>query len=105
MSVIRGRSNLEAPTECLIFAIYYSTVVTMSAVECRGEFDEDKAELVTRYVCFSWENAFADWVRYRTGVEQALSRANFLRSLDLTVLQAFTLYLVVIHLCLEQNGT
>ncbi|OGM44606.1 fungal specific transcription factor, partial [Aspergillus bombycis] len=79
VSVIRGRSNLDAPTECLIFAIYYSTVVTMSAVECREEFDEEKAVLLTRY---------------RTGVEQALSRANFLRSLDLTVLQAFALYLI-----------
>ncbi|KNG81759.1 fungal specific transcription factor [Aspergillus nomiae NRRL 13137] len=78
-SVIRGRFNLDAPTECLIFAIYYSTVVTMSAEECREEFDEDKAVILTRY---------------RTGVEQALSRANFLTSLDLTVLQAFALYLI-----------
>ena len=60
MSVIRGRFNLDAPTECLIFAIYYSTVVTMSAEECREEFDEDKAVILTRYVCFSWEDAFAD---------------------------------------------
>ena len=77
----------------------------MSAVECREELDEDKAELLTRYVCFSWDDAFADWIRYRTGVEQALSRANFLRSLDLTVLQAFALYLVVVHPWLNQNRT
>ncbi|KAE8391334.1 fungal-specific transcription factor domain-containing protein [Aspergillus alliaceus] len=79
LSVIQRRSNLDAPTECLMFAIYYSTVVTMSGVECRSELHEGKTVLLRRY---------------RTGVEHALGQANFLRSLDMTVLQAFVLYLI-----------
>ena len=36
----------------------------------------------------------ADISRYRIGVESSLSKANLLESLDMTVLQAFIIYLV-----------
>lgn len=79
VGVIRGRTSLDAPTECLMFAIYYSTVVSISGVECRNEFHEDKNVLLKRY---------------RTGLERALSRVDFPQSVDLVALQAFVLYLV-----------
>lgn len=41
--------------------------------------------------------------RYREGAERALVRANFLSSQDITVLQAFVIYLVII-LSEEQGG-
>ncbi|GFF53264.1 uncharacterized transcriptional regulatory protein C139.03 [Aspergillus udagawae] len=77
--LIRGQPVPNAPTECLMFAIYYSTVMAMSAAECQSEFHEDRATLLSQY---------------RMGVEQALLRANFLNSVDMMVLQAFSLYLI-----------
>lgn len=41
--------------------------------------------------------------RYREGVERTLVRANFLSSRDITVLQAFVIYLVSM-LSVEQSG-
>ncbi|RHZ46910.1 uncharacterized protein CDV56_100354 [Aspergillus thermomutatus] len=79
LSLIRGQPILDAPTECLMFAIYYSTFVAMSAAECQREFHEDRTLLLSRY---------------RTGVEHSLLKANFLNSVDMTVLQAFALYLI-----------
>ncbi|GIK00861.1 hypothetical protein Aspvir_004890 [Aspergillus viridinutans] len=78
-SLIRGQPVLNPPTECLMFAIYYSTVVAMSAAECQSEFHEDRTTLLSRY---------------RMGVEHALLKANFLNSMDMMVLQAFSLYLI-----------
>ncbi|GIJ85153.1 hypothetical protein Asppvi_004009 [Aspergillus pseudoviridinutans] len=78
-SLIRGQPIRDARTECLIFAIYYSTVVAMSAAECQSEFHEERATLLSRY---------------RMGVEHALLKANFLNSVDMMVLQAFSLYLI-----------
>ncbi|KAK6540431.1 hypothetical protein TWF694_009226 [Orbilia ellipsospora] len=76
---IRGRRILDPPTECMMFAIYYAAVVTMTAEECQAEFKEDKHEMLKRY---------------RIGVESSLSKANLLESLDMTVLQAFVIYLI-----------
>jgi hypothetical protein len=42
--------TLGTPTECLIFAICYAAVTTMTVEDCRVEFDEDKYEELKRYV-------------------------------------------------------
>ncbi|KAJ5114754.1 hypothetical protein NUU61_000513 [Penicillium alfredii] len=78
MKSIRGQADPDLPFGCLMFAIYYAAVVTMPAEECRTEFNEDKHELLKRY---------------RTGVENSLSQADLLSSFDITVLQAFVIYL------------
>ncbi|EHK48777.1 hypothetical protein TRIATDRAFT_53800, partial [Trichoderma atroviride IMI 206040] len=88
MSISQGRKMPDAATECLMFAIYYSTVFSMSIAECREEFGEEKVRLLQRY---------------REGVERTLVRANFLSSKDITVLQAFVLYLVN-TLPVQQSG-
>ena len=95
VGVIQRPSKVDPSTESLMFAIYYSTVVTMSSAKCRDELHEEKGDLLKRYICFSIIFlTVIDGFRYRVGVEHALLRANFLRSQDLTVLQAFVLYLV-----------
>ncbi|KAF7560194.1 hypothetical protein G7046_g3955 [Stylonectria norvegica] len=76
--VTQRRSNLDTATECLMFAIYYCVVATMSSASCENDLRETKTVLLKRY---------------RAGLEQALINANFLRSHDLTVLQALVLYL------------
>ncbi|KAF4771767.1 hypothetical protein N7455_008017 [Penicillium solitum] len=50
----------------------------MTVEDCRVELDEDKHEVLNRY---------------RTGVESALAKADLLKSLDITVLQAFVIYI------------
>ncbi|KAH6874383.1 fungal-specific transcription factor [Thelonectria olida] len=77
MRFVRCPVSLDNSTECLMFAIYYSTVVTMPAAMCWTYFNESKTTLSKRF---------------RTGVEQSLLRANFLRSRDVIVLQALVLY-------------
>jgi hypothetical protein len=105
MSISQGREIPDAATECLMFAIYYSTVISMSIVECREEFGEEKPGLLQRCVgsLVFWVSFFfyrssmsLTAFRYREGVEQALVQANFLSSRDITVLQAFVIYLVIL---------
>ncbi|KAK9235015.1 fungal-specific transcription factor domain-containing protein [Lipomyces kononenkoae] len=76
---IRGRGALETATECVMFAIYYAAVITMTKEECQAEFNEGKHEVLKRY---------------RNGVESSLSKANLMESLDMTVLQALVIYLI-----------
>ncbi|KAL6801431.1 fungal-specific transcription factor [Trichoderma sp. SZMC 28013] len=79
MSISQGRKLPDAATECLLFAIYYSTVIAISAAECRQELQEERPVLLQRF---------------RNGVEQLLRRIDFWSSRDITALQAFTLYLI-----------
>jgi hypothetical protein len=49
MSISRGRGILSPPNECMVFAIYYATVVTMTEAECQAEFNDCKIEVLKRY--------------------------------------------------------
>lgn len=76
-------TSTPGPTEALIFAIYLVAVVSLTDAECRSRFGEPRKDLLARYC---------------NATEVALSKADFLRSTDLRVLQAFTLHLVSIKL-------
>ncbi|KAF4868955.1 Aurofusarin cluster transcription factor aurR2 [Colletotrichum siamense] len=86
--VLRMLSNPTATdrsTEPLIFSIYLIAVVSLTDEECRNLLDEPREKHLARY-------------RYAT--EVALSRVDFLRSTNLKVLQAFTIYLLALrYLC------
>ncbi|KAL3459693.1 fungal-specific transcription factor domain-containing protein [Aspergillus heterothallicus] len=71
---------LEMASECLLFVIYYGAVTAISHEEYVLAFEEERASLLKRY---------------RTVIENLLSRLNLLETLDLTVLQALTIYLIV----------
>jgi hypothetical protein len=71
--------RLEAGTEALMFSIYYSVVTSLSVDTVQAEFKESKDNLLQKY---------------QFAIEQALSKAKFMRSKDLSTLQALTLYLV-----------
>ncbi|UZP35096.1 hypothetical protein NXS19_002912 [Fusarium pseudograminearum] len=78
-------TSTPGPTEALIFAIYLVSVVSLTDTECRSRFGEPRKDLLARY-CHA--------------TEVALSKADFLRSTDLRVLQAFTLHLLSLrHIC------
>ncbi|KAI9727227.1 MAG: hypothetical protein M1834_008487 [Cirrosporium novae-zelandiae] len=70
--------NLSKGMEALMFAIYLSAISSLSSQDCESMIG-DKSVLVAKY---------------RFATKQALNNASFLRSSDLTTLQAFVLYLL-----------
>ena len=80
--ISQAAMNLDAisqPTEALMFAIYLSATVTMNEQQCLQGLETPKEVLLRRF-----SNA----------TQQALVNAKFLKSGDIVVLQALTLYLV-----------
>lgn len=65
--------------EALVFAVYYSAVISLEPEKVPELFGMDKESLLNRY---------------RTAVENALANAKFLQSEELTTLQAFVLFIV-----------
>lgn len=47
---VRDRDALDPSMHCLIFAIYYAAVITMTAEECEIVFKEGKKGILSRYV-------------------------------------------------------
>ena len=77
--------NLQPNMEALLFAIYTTAICSLSSDECEIIMGEPKTKLFPRFL---------------TATEQALSKASFLESSDLMLLQAFVLLLVFyIMLC------
>jgi hypothetical protein len=71
--------NIPADLEALMFAIYYSAVNSIQDDECQNILGESKADILARY---------------SISAEQALINAKLLKTSNIVVLQAFTLYLV-----------
>ncbi|KAL4894055.1 fungal-specific transcription factor domain-containing protein [Aspergillus ambiguus] len=71
-------SKIPKPLEALMFGIYSISVVSLADDEAQNMFDEGKAVLLAKY---------------RRSTQQALANADFMRSSDLMVLQAYLLYL------------
>ncbi len=65
-----------------MFSIYYAAITSTSPDECKYRFGEAKADLLARF---------------RFGMEQALARADFLRTDSIFVLQSFIIYLVCLR--------
>jgi hypothetical protein len=85
---------LDVSRRCLLFAIYYSAIGVVPATSCHNVFGAHKSSLLERCVCPTSACNMTDLLRYRIQLEMAFSEANILRSRDLTLLQAFVLYLV-----------
>ncbi|KAI0967788.1 hypothetical protein F4678DRAFT_234273 [Xylaria arbuscula] len=80
----RGNENTSTPAhEALMFSIYYSAVASMEEEDVLNNFGSTKTDLTHKY---------------RQGLEYALARADFLNKPDLTVLQAFTIFLLLVRL-------
>ncbi|KAI1307510.1 hypothetical protein F5Y03DRAFT_352523 [Xylaria venustula] len=80
----RGNDNTSTPAhEALMFSIYYSAVASLEDDDVLNNFGSTKTELTHKY---------------RQGLEYALARADFLNKPDLTVLQAFTIFLLLVRL-------
>ncbi|KAI0383663.1 fungal-specific transcription factor domain-containing protein [Hypomontagnella monticulosa] len=80
---LRSNMNDISPgLEALMFAIYYASITSMEENEVRVNFGADKGQLINKY---------------RFATEQALAKANFLVTSELVVVQAFTLFLVLVR--------
>ena len=75
----RDKRSLTRGQEALLFAIYFASITTLTDQESLQSFGQKKEVLVKQY---------------RSGIEAALTNANFLETSDFTVLQAFVIYLV-----------
>lgn len=71
--------NISKPNEALLFAIYFLATLSMEPKECQEIFGETQQKLIARY-CRS--------------VQQALVNAKILRTMNLTTLQAYILFLL-----------
>lgn len=72
-------AKISQPLEALMFGIYFISVTSLSEEEVQSTFGEDRSVLLAKF---------------HTGSQQALVNAGFMRSTDIMVLQAYTLYLV-----------
>ena len=80
--IIEASANtgrIPRPLEALMFAIYFAAITSLTDDEVQARFGEDKAVLLARY---------------HLATQQALVNAGFMRSTEITVLQALLLYLV-----------
>lgn len=71
--------DLPKGVEALMFGIYSTAIISLSETDCVSIFGEEKLVLRTRY---------------QGAARQALQKAGVLRTTDITILQAFLLYLV-----------
>jgi hypothetical protein len=74
--------------ECLLFVIYYFAVFSMSDAECLQEFKTSRARLLSKF---------------RTAFFQALVNASWLKTTSMSVLQAYTLFLIAMRTQLDSN--
>ena len=80
--ILEATTNLEGISrglEALMFAIYSLAISTMDASECQSMMGEPRGQVLGRFL---------------DATKKALVNASFLRSTDMTVLQALVLYLV-----------
>ena len=74
-------NSVDKNIEPLLFSIYYASIANMSEDDCQTYLDESRDSLLTKY---------------RFGTEQALTRAEFLVSAEVVILQALVLFTVSI---------
>ncbi|RFU73576.1 fungal specific transcription factor domain-containing [Trichoderma arundinaceum] len=78
----RNPEKLSPGHETLVFAVYFAAIVALEDNEVQTNFGTGKEELLAQF---------------RFAVEQSLAKANFLNTSDFTVVQALTLFLLVVR--------
>ncbi|CAG8972941.1 hypothetical protein HYALB_00001361 [Hymenoscyphus albidus] len=71
--------NISRPTECLMFAIYLLAVTSLATEDCESMFGDSRSNLTKKY---------------SHATLQALINSKFLKSLNISTLQAFAFYLL-----------
>ncbi|OJI99212.1 hypothetical protein ASPVEDRAFT_80830 [Aspergillus versicolor CBS 583.65] len=78
-SVSQSPETASKPDECLLFAIYYVAVFSITDEECTDQFRQTRSTLMQRY---------------HLAARQALVNASFLKTTEMAVLQAYYLFLL-----------
>ncbi|KYK58478.1 hypothetical protein DCS_05494 [Drechmeria coniospora] len=73
-------TSLTPAEDSLLFAMYYAAVASMEEDDVATNFGNSKSDLLRKY---------------RLGLEHALARADFLNAPDLTLVQAFAIFLIL----------
>jgi len=79
---ITNIENIPASFEALLFSIYSMAVLSLTDIDCKEIFEEPRAVLLSRYV---------------SATKGALSRAKFMSSASIVVLQALLLHILSIR--------
>ncbi|KLJ12597.1 hypothetical protein EMPG_12383 [Blastomyces silverae] len=74
--------SLNKNTEAAMFSIYHAAITSMDGSQCRSLLGEDRQVMLSRS---------------RVAMEQAMARANLLRSQSVVLLQAVVLYLLCVR--------
>jgi hypothetical protein len=82
LDVSGSMDSLNKSVEAMLFSIYHAAVTSLNPTQCLNLLGEDRDALL---------------VKYRFAVEQALSRANFLNSASMMLVQAFVLFLICVR--------
>ncbi|KAI1109517.1 hypothetical protein F5Y14DRAFT_444644 [Nemania sp. NC0429] len=75
-------TQLTPANEALMFSIYYAAITSMEDDDVMNNFGSTKTDLN---------------LKYRLGLEHALARADFLHIPDITLVQAFTIFLLLVR--------
>ncbi|XXH00865.1 Cochaperone protein [Hypoxylon texense] len=75
-------SSLTPANQALMFSIYYASITSMEEDDVMAHFGFSKFELS---------------LKYRLGLEHALSKADFISVPDLVTLQAFTIFILLVR--------
>ncbi|KAI1162922.1 hypothetical protein F5B18DRAFT_357304 [Nemania serpens] len=75
-------TQLTPANEALMFSIYYAAITSMEDDDVVNNFGSTKTDLN---------------LKYRLGLEHALARADFLHIPDITLVQAFTIFLLLVR--------
>lgn len=79
LETVSNLSAISSPNDALLSSIYLAAVTSMHEDECQSSFGQKREALLAKFA---------------RATQEALNKASFLRSSNLVVLQAFTLYLV-----------
>ncbi|KAF5009747.1 hypothetical protein FDECE_4093 [Fusarium decemcellulare] len=82
IEAVTNHMNVSKNSQALLFAIYLSSVVSMTDKECRTMLDMPRDEALGRFT---------------KGVKAALTKSNFLVNYDMVTLQALVLYLICLQ--------
>ncbi|WPH02926.1 bikaverin cluster transcription factor bik5 [Acrodontium crateriforme] len=77
-----GKPPLQASEQALVSAIYLTSAISMQDEHCRATFQESRHALIHKF---------------RLATEIALSAAGFVTTTEITILQAFVLYLTALR--------
>ncbi|TVY37497.1 Aurofusarin cluster transcription factor [Lachnellula occidentalis] len=91
-TILDASGNLESvsrSTEALMFSIYFLAVIALNNADCESMFGETRQALVAKY---------------SNGTQQALINAKFLKSLNLSTLHAFVIYLHGVRKSLDHHS-